>query len=257
MKNSPQQNTFKFSIFIIALFLVIPIYSQGQTAKEIIEKADEKMRGTTSYSEITITTVRPKWQKEMTLKTWTQGSDYSVSVVLSPAKEKGSVFLKRKNEVWNYLPSLERTIKLPPSMMMQSWMGTDLTNDDLVKQSSTVVDYTHKLMGSENIQGMECWKLELIPKEEATVVWGKIITWIEKEAYMQMKMEFYDEDDELVNLMSGSNVKMFGDKKLPSIMEFKPMDNEGNKTVIEYLVWDFDIEISDNYFTTQYVTRLK
>ena len=93
MKNSPQQNTFKFSIFIIALFLVIPIYSQGQTAKEIIEKADEKMRGTTSYSEITITTVRPKWQKEMTLKTWTQGSDYSVSVVLSPAKEKGSVSL--------------------------------------------------------------------------------------------------------------------------------------------------------------------
>ena len=257
MKNDPQQNTFNSSIFIIILFLVIPIFSQGQTAKEIIEKADEKMRGTTSYSEITITTVRPKWQKEMTLKTWTQGSDYSVSVVLSPAKEKGSVFLKRKNEVWNYLPSLERTIKLPPSMMMQSWMGTDLTNDDLIKQSSTVVDYTHKLLGSEAIQGLDCWKLELIPKEEATVVWGKIITWIDKGDYMQMKMEFYDEDDELVNLMSGSNVKTFGNKKLPSIMEFKPMDNEGHKTIIEYLVWEFDVDISDNYFTTQYVSRLK
>jgi outer membrane lipoprotein-sorting protein len=243
--------------FFIAFLVALPLCITAQTAKEIIEKADEKMRGTTSYSEITITTVRPKWQKEMTLKTWTQGSDYSVSVVLSPAKEKGSVFLKRKNEVWNYLPSLERTIKLPPSMMMQSWMGTDLTNDDLVKQSSTVVDYTHQLLGTETLEGLECWKLELIPKEEATVVWGKIITWIEKEAYMQMKMEFYDEDDELVNLMSGSNVKMFGNKKLPSIMEFKPMDNEGNKTVIEYLVWDFDIDIADNYFTTQYVTRLK
>ena len=132
-------------------------------------------------------------------------------------------------------------------MMMQSWMGTDLTNDDLVKQSSTVVDYNHKLLGSEAIQGLDCWKLELIPKEESTVVWGKIITWIDKADHMQMKMEFYDEDDELVNLMSGSNVKTFSNKKLPSIMEFKPMDNEGHKTVIEYLVWDFDMEISENY----------
>ena len=242
-----------FIVFIVAL----PLCITAQTAKEIIAKADAIMRGTTSYSEIKITTVRPKWQKEMTLKTWTQGSDYSASLVMSPAKEKGSVFLKRKNEVWNYLPSLERTIKLPPSMMMQSWMGTDLTNDDLVKQSSTVVDYTHQLLGSETLEGLECWKVELIPKEEATVVWGKIITWIDKADYMQMKMEFYDEDEELINLMTGTNVKSFGDKKLPSVMEFKPMDNEGHKTVIEYLVWDFNLDIPENYFTAQYVTRLK
>ncbi|HIF14672.1 MAG TPA: outer membrane lipoprotein-sorting protein, partial [Bacteroidetes bacterium] len=178
--------------------LSLSFFSSAQTATEIITKADEKMRGKSSYSEMKITTVRPKWQKEMTLKTWTKGSDYSVSLVMSPAKEKGSVFLKRENEVWNYLPTLERTIKLPPSMMMQSWMGTDLTNDDLIKQSSTVVDYTHKILGEENVEGLPCWKLELIPKEEAAVVWGKIISWIDKADYMQMKSEFYDEDDELV-----------------------------------------------------------
>lgn len=228
-----------------------------QDAREIIEKADAKMRGSSSYSEITITTVRPKWQKSMTLKTWTKGSDYSVSLVMSPAKEKGTVFLKRKKEVWNYLPSLERTIKLPPSMMMQSWMGTDLTNDDLVKQSSTVVDYTHKIMGTETIEGLTCWKLELIPKEEATVVWGKVITWIDKEDYMQMKMEFYDEDEELVNLMIGSNIKTFGGKKLPAVIEFIPVESAGRKTVIEYLKWDFNINIPENYFTSQYITRLK
>ena len=242
---------------IIGFLLALPLCITAQTALEIIEKADEQTRGTSSYSEMTITTIRPKWQKTMTMKNWTKGSDYAVSLVMSPAKEKGSVFLKRKNEVWNYLPTLERTIKLPPSMMMQSWMGTDLTNDDLVKQSSTVVDYTHRILASETIEGLECWKLELIPKEEATVVWGKIITWIDKTDYMQMKMEFYDEDEELINLMTGTNVKSFGSKKLPSIMEFKPMDNEGHKTVIEYLVWKFDVGIADNYFTTQYVTRLK
>ena len=239
------------------LILLIPLNEYSQSALEIIEKADAKMRGASSYSEMSITIVRPKWQKTMTMKNWSQGNDYAVSLVVSPAKEKGSVFLKRKNEVWNYLPSLERTIKLPPSMMTQSFMGTDLTNDDLVKQSSMVVDYTHKILIEENIRGLDCWKLELMPTEEATVVWGKLIVWIDKEDYMQLKVEFYDEDEELVNLMQGYEAKMYGDKKLLSKIEFIPLEDEGNKTIIEYNVWEFDKDIPSNYFTTQYVSRLK
>ena len=244
----------KISILII-LFSSLNIYSQ--TALEIIQKADAKLRGESSYSEMTITIVRPKWQKTMTMKSWSEGTDYSVSLVTSPAKEKGSVFLKRKNEVWNYLPSLEKTIKLPPSMMTQSFMGTDLTNDDLVKQSSMVVDYSHKILEDETVEGLNCWKLELLPKEEATVVWGKLIVWIDKSDYMQLKVEFYDEDEELVNLMNGYNFKMFDNKKLPSKIEFIPLEDEGNKTVIEYNSWEFDKEIPSNYFTAQYVSRLK
>ena len=229
----------------------------AQTALEIIEKADSKMRGESSYSEISITTVRPKWQKTMTLKNWTKGSDYAVSLVVSPAKEKGSVFLKRGNQVWSYIPSLERTIKLPPSMMMQSWMGTDLTNDDLIKQSSTVTDYSHEIIGTETIENLACWKLELIPKEEATVVWGKIIIWIDKIDYMQLKSEFYDEDYELINLMIGSKIASFSGKKLPSHLEFIPIEDQGHKTIIEYFKWEFNSLVPENYFSTQYVSRLK
>ena len=237
--------------------LILLNYSQAQSALDIVQKADSKMRGASSYSEMSITIVRPKWQKTMTMKNWSLGNDYAVSLVTSPAKEKGSVFLKRENEVWNYLPSLERTIKLPPSMMTQSFMGTDLTNDDLVKQSSMVVDYTHKILTQENVRGLDCWKLELSPKEEATVVWGKLVVWIDKKDFMQLKVEFYDEDQEIVNLMEGYNAKLFGDKKLLSKIEFIPLDDEGNKTVIEYKTWEFDVEIPSNYFTTQYVSRLK
>jgi len=242
--------------FFLLLFFIVG-FVNSQTAYEIIEKADSKMRGMSSYSEMSITIVRPKWQKTMVMKNWSSGTDYAVSLVVSPAKEKGSVFLKRKNEVWNYLPSLERTIKLPPSMMMQSWMGTDLTNDDLVKQSSTVTDYTHKIIGEEVLEELNCWKLELIPKEDAAVVWGKLIVWIDKVDHMQLKTEFYDEDEELINLMVSSNVNTFSGKRLPSKMEFIPLDEEGQKTVIEYNVWEFDKEIPSNYFTTQYVSRLK
>lgn len=243
--------------FSFCLYFLFLNSNYAQTAYEIIEKADSKMRGKSSYSEMSITIVRPKWQKTMTMKNWSLGNDYAVSLVTSPAKEKGSVFLKRGNEVWNYLPSLERTIKLPPSMMTQSFMGTDLTNDDLVKQSSMVVDYTHKILTQENVRGFDCWKLELLPNEDATVVWGKLIVWIEREDFMQLKVEFYDEDQEIVNLMEGYNAKLFGDKKLLSKIEFIPLEDEGNKTIIEYNVWEFDKDIPSNYFTTQYVSRLK
>ena len=244
-------------LLLTSPLLLLSLFFNCQTAYQIIEKADSKMRGLSSYSEMSITTVRPKWKKTMTMKNWSKGDKYAVSLVTSPAKEKGSVFLKRSNEVWNYIPSLERTIKLPPSMMMQSWMGTDLTNDDLIKQSSTVTDYTHKIIGQETIEGLTCWKLELIPTEEATVVWGKLNVWIDQADYMQLKIEFYDEDEELINLMTGSNIKSFSGKRLPSILEFIPLEDQGNKTIIEYQVWEFDVEIPSNYFTTQYVSRLK
>ena len=168
-----------------------------------------------------------------------------------------SVFLKRKKEAWNYLPTIERIIKLPPSMMTQNWMGTDFTNDDLIKQSSMVVDYTHKIIGTEIIENLTCWKLELIPNEESSVVWGKLIVWIDKKNYMQLKTEFYDEDLEIVNRMVGSKINEYNGKKLPSKLEFYPLDDKGNKTVIEYDVWNFDVSIPENYFSTQYVSRLK
>ena len=240
---------------VLVLFNFSGIYSQ--TALEIIKNADSQIRGSSSYAEMSITIIRPKWQKKMSLKSWSKGTEYSATIVTSPAKEKGSVFLKRKNEAWNYIPTLERTIKLPPSMMTQSWMGTDFTNDDLIKQSSMVVDYTHEILGSEVIEDLECWKLKLIPNEESTVVWGKLLVWIDKKDFMQMKTEFYDEDMELVNVMIGSNVSEYGGKKLPSRLEFYPIEDEGNQTVIQYDIWEFDLLIPESYFSTQYVSRLK
>ncbi len=251
--NKSHKNVMKHLVFIFLNFSFI--YSQSPL--EIIKIADNRLRGNSSYSEITITIVRPKWEKKMNVKSWSRGTDYSVSLVTSPAKEKGSVFLKRKKEAWNYLPTIERTIKLPPSMMTQNWMGTDFSNDDLIKQSSMVVDYNHKIIGTEIIENLNCWKLELIPTEEASVVWGKLIVWIDKKDFMQLKTEFYDEDLEIVNKMVGSNIKVFNNKKLPSILEYYPLDEEGNKTVIEYNIWDFNVSIPENYFSTQYVSRLK
>ena len=244
-------------LFIFIFTIYIP-KSFSQDANRILKYSEEKIRGiTSSYTEMAIKIIRPKWKKEMVMKGWSIGDEYFVSLVLSPAKEKGTVFLKRGNEVWNYIPSIERTIKLPPSMMMQNWMGTDFTNDDLVQRSSVTNDYSNSIIGEQTIDGLDCWIIELIPKEDAAVVWGKLIMWIDKNDYMQLKTEFYDEYDELVSIMTCKSIKNFDGKKLPAIIEFIPLDKDGNKTIIERIVWKFDIVINQRLFMPNYMRNLK
>ena len=195
-----------FSLLLSLLFISGSI--SAQDAKEIIRKADEKAHGTTSsYTEIKMAIIRPTWKREMTMKTWSKGDDYSLILITGPARDKGIAYLKRKNEMWNWQPTIDRVVKMPPSMMTQSWMGSDFTNDDLVRQSSMVNDYTHKLLGSETIEGRDCYKIELTPKDNTAVVWGKLIMWVDKAEYINLKVEYYDEDGYLVNTMLGKNLK--------------------------------------------------
>ena len=230
---------------------------QDLMAKDIVKKSDDNMRGKSSQADITIKIIRPMWHREMTMKAWSKGADYSMILVKSPAKEKGIVFLKRKKEVWNWIPSIERNIKLPPSMMSQSWMGTDFTNDDLVKEASAVDDYTHKLLGKESIKGKECYKIEMIPKPSAAIVWEKVIVWIDTLDFLELKAEFYDEDGELVNVMNCDVVKLLGGRKVTSKIEMIPTDKKGYSTIIIYNDIVFDKEINDNFFTARTMKQLK
>jgi outer membrane lipoprotein-sorting protein len=204
-----------------------------------------------------MTVVRPSWSREVTMKSWSKGDELALILITGPARDKGSAFLKRHNEIWNWQPSIDRVIKLPPSMMMQSWMGSDFTNDDLVKESSAVDDYTHRIVGSQSIGERDCYKIELVPLENTAVVWGKIIVWIDKKDFLQLKSEFYDEENYLVNTMYGKNVKLLGGKLLPSVLEVVPADEPGKKTIIEYLRLEFDKPMDDAFFSMQNMKRVK
>ena len=242
-------------IFVFTLFAIGNLHAQNAT--EIIKKSDEKMRGTTSQGEMTMTVIRPTWKRTVSMKTWSKGRGLSLLLITAPAKEKGQAFLKIKNEMWNWLPAIQRMIKIPPSMMMQSWMGSDFTNDDLLKESSIVVDYTHKIIGNETIAGVDCYKIELTPKEDAAVVWGKIISWISKKTFNTMKSEYYDEDGYLVNVETASNIKKMDDRIIPTRLEIVPVDKKGNKTVLEFKNIHFNKPISDNFFSQQNMKRVR
>ena len=226
-------------------------------AKEIVEKADKKRRGDTSQAEMSITIVRPTWSREMRIKAWSKDTEFSLILITAPARDRGTVFLKRKKEIWNWIPSIDRNIKLPPSMMMQSWMGSDFTNDDLIKESSIVEDYDHKLLQDSVVLGRECYKIELLPKPEAPVVWGKIYSWIDKKDFMELKTELYDEDGYLVNQVLFSDIKMLDGRLLPAKMAYIPAEKKGQKTVIQYHEVDYDIDIDESFFSLQNMKRVR
>ena len=230
----------------------------AQDATEIVKKANDKMQGEiTSQSIMTMTIVRPTWERKISFKSWTKGRDYSLALITSPPKEQGQTFLKRENEMWSWNPTINRLIKLPPSMMSQGWMGSDFSNDDLLKESSIVVDYTHKIIGDTTIDGRDCYQIELIPHENAAVVWGKIIMNISKKEYLEMENKYYDEDGYLVKTETASDIKVMDGRLIPSQFELIPADKPGNKTIIKMDEIQFNKPIPDAFFSQQNMKRVR
>lgn len=237
--------------------LLITFKSFSQDARAIVQKAYDKMQGESSRVEMTMNIIRPKWRRSVSMKAWSLGQEYSLILITAPARDKGSAYLKRGNEIWNWKPSINRTIKLPPSMMSQSWMGSDFSNNDLVRESSVVVDYNHTLLGDSTLSGRDTYKIQMIPKPDAPIVWSKVITYISKDEYLQLRSEFYDEDGKMVRLMTGSDLKIMDGRLLPTRMEMVPLEEEGNKTVIIYEQMKFDVNLSESFFSIQNMKRVE
>lgn len=159
--------------------------------------------------------------------------------------------------MWNWQPTIDRVVKLPPSMMLQSWMGSDFTNDDLVKESSVVNDYNQTLEGDSVINGLKVYKIKLIPKPEAAVVWGKVMAYIDKADFNQLLVKYFDEEGELVNTLVLSDIKNMDGRTLPTRLEMIPADNPKQKTVIEYLNLEFDIGLKEDFFSMQNMKRVR
>ena len=247
------------ALFISLLGFILPVALTAQTlsAFEIVKRADDNRRGKSSYSEITMTIVRPAWTREIGIKSWTKGTEYSLALITAPAKDKGQAFLKRQKDLWNWQPNIGRMIKMSSSVMGQSWMGSDFTNDDIVRESSTVNDYTHQLETTEKVREFDCYKLILTPDENSAVVWGKVIMWISVTDFVEIKTEFYDEDNELVNTFNSFDVKTYGSRKLASRMEIIPADKPNQKTVMIVGKYDFDLAIEDSFFSQQNMQKVK
>jgi outer membrane lipoprotein-sorting protein len=229
------------------------LFAHGQqlTGKEIIKRMDSLLWGQSSYGNFELQIETQRWKRTLELRAWEKDRKKTFIRILGPAKEKGIATLRIEYEMWNYLPAVEKTIKVPPSMMFQPWMGSDFTNDDIVKESSIVEDYEHEILGIEDIDGADAYKIESLPKPEAPVVWGKIIYWVRKKDFVPLKKEFYSEKGERIRVLSFSEVKNMGGRTIPTVWEMKPLKKEGKRTVFKINEISYDIPIDDNIFSLE------
>jgi outer membrane lipoprotein-sorting protein len=247
----------KSILIIIMAALLSGTTLPAQDAREIIRKVEDNMRGDASYTELSMTTVRPRFTREISLKSWSLGEDFALILIAAPARDKGTAFLKRGNEIWNYVPNIDRTVKMPPSMMSQSWMGSDFSNDDLVRGSSTIDDYTHTFLRSQTVDGLDCYVLELIPKPDAPIVFDKVIYWVSKKYYLPVKIENYDEFGDLASTINFKDIKEMGGRMIPAVTEIIPATRPGQKTILTTLKADYIVKLDQGFFNLQNLTNIR
>jgi outer membrane lipoprotein-sorting protein len=253
----------KLLIVVLLLFLVpaslclaterIPNEGSAneEKAKKLIQQVDDMYRSAASRATMTMRVQTPNYQRSMTMESYTIGEEKMLIRILAPKKERGISTLKLDKEMWNFFPKINKTIKVPPSMMMGSWMGSDFTNDDLVKETSLTDDYSLSLDESSEI-----YVITLIPRSQTVTVWDKIIIKIDKEKYTPIEQAFYDEKNRKVRVMSYREPKQFGDVILPSVLEMVPLNKEGYKTLVTYDKLELNAEgVEEDLFTLRSLKR--
>ena len=251
--------TYKISLTIalFGLIAALPPLTIAQSSGEIIREMEDLMRGESSRAEVTMRIERPRYNRDISMNTWALGDDFSMILITAPARDEGTTFLQRNNEIWNFQPSINRKIKMPPSMMSQSWMGSDFTNEDLVRESSMIDEYEHRIVREEEYNGYDTWVLELIPKPDTPVVWGKVLIWVEKENYMQLRIENFDQRDELANTVELSEVKEMDGRQIPTRMVMIPADKANQRTIMTYNQIEFNVALEESFFTQQNMRRVR
>lgn len=219
------------------------------TPREILDRVDDLFRGNSSHGKMTMRVVTAQYTRELSLEQWSLGKDRFLIRILAPLKEKGTATLKAAENIWNYLPKVERVIKVPPSMMAGTWMGSHFTNDDLVKQSRMADDYTARQSFEGERDGEKILELELLPRPDAAVVWGKIVVTVRSADLLPLRMQNFDEDLALARTVVFSDYRVFGKRNLPARMRVVPEGKTGESTEIVYLMLEFDPKLADDFFS--------
>ena len=216
-----------------------------QSAEQLIDQMEALYRQESSTFTLSMAIKTPDYQRQLTLVGASQGQDYSYFRILAPKKDRDVATLKRENEMWNYLPKINRIIKVPPSMMMNAWMGSDFTNDDLVKQTTLSEAYTLSLVSLA-----DTYEVTLIPKEETVTVWGRIVYTVLKSPLIPQGQTFFDDKGVAVRTLTFSEPRLFGSLVLPAKLVMTPLNKKGFETVIVYE----DLTVNDPSITAETFT---
>ncbi len=218
------------------------------TGDFIVRKSFDYMRGTASISTVEMIIHRPEWERRMTINAWTRGDKNSIFFITAPPKDKGNGTLKKGRGMWIFNPKINRTIKLPPSMMSQSWMGSDFSNNDLSKTDSLLKDYTHRIVRTETKNSLKIYTINSTPKPDAPVIWGKLRLEIRQD-FILLKQVYYDEDSKPVKILTTGHIQMMGNRLFPGMWKMQKVESKGKYTLLIYKKIKFVPDLSERLFT--------
>lgn len=232
------------------LLALLPLNTMADSPapEDIIRKAMDHWRGVNSYGEMTMIIHRPDWERSMSMQAWTEGDKNSLVRVTAPARDAGNGTLLQDNNMWTYSPKINRVVKVPSSMMSQSWMGSDLSNKDISKSTDIIDQYEHSLLETKDMDGHQAWIIQSIPHEDAAVVWGKEI-WTIRDDYVLMEQQFWDQEGVLVKTFKTLEVREMGGRTVASIMRMQDVEKPNEWTEMRVDSNEFDVELPKNLFT--------
>lgn len=217
-------------------------------ARDIIKGAMDNWRGVSSYTEMTMTIHRPDWERSMSMRAWTAGEKQSLVRVTKPKKDLGNATLINDKEMWSFAPKINRVIKVPSSMMNQSWMGSDFSNKDISRSTEILDNYEHSLTATEQSGEHTVYTVTSIPHEDAPVVWGKEVLMI-RDDYVLMEQQYWDQDDTLIKVMKVSEVVEMDGRNIAKVMRMYKVDTPDEWTEVTNHRVDFDVELASGTFT--------
>ncbi|HVN78906.1 MAG TPA: outer membrane lipoprotein-sorting protein, partial [Terriglobia bacterium] len=229
--------------------------AQNPNVDDIVEKSDLALRAKTQEGKGVMTVHTPDWERTLEMDYWSVNPDKEFIRITGPAKEAGTSTLRIGSNMWNYLPQVERVIKIPPSLMLQPWMGSDFTNDDLVKESSLVNDYTHRLDGEATEDGDACYRVIATPKPGAPVVWGRQVLTIRKSDCLPRRQQFYDDKGHLQKVLTYEEIHPVDGRNYPLHWKMVSVTKPGHETLLIYRDLKFDRPIPERIFSQQNMKR--
>lgn len=242
------------------LMLIQPAYAENSSTETarvqaLLNEVDDMWRGKSSYAKTIMHVKTEHYTRTMKMEGWSKGKDKTLFKVLEPLREKGSATLKSGNHIYSYLPKTDRTIKLTSGMMMGSWMGSHLTNDDLVKEARLEDDYHASISFEGERDGHSIIEFTLIPKEDAPVVWGKLLLIVNADSHLPMVEYYFDEDMVLARTFSFSDIKLLAGRERPSVVRIVPADKPDEYTEFTYTELELDIELDDALFSLSHLKK--
>jgi len=245
--------------FVLTLMVSGPVPAQTadvERARAILRKIDDLWRSTSSTARLKMVVNTRHYTRTLVLDSWSKGNDKSLVRIVAPLKEKGTASLKNGSSLYTYLPKTDRIIRLTSGMMMGSWMGSHFTNDDLVKESRLSDDYNPLITFEGLRDGKEVIDFTLIPKPNAPVVWGKIVTTVRSQDFLPLVSLYYDEDMALARTLYFTDIREMGGRKLPLVLRMVPADKKDEYTELTYETINFGMRLDDSFFSLLQLQRL-